>query len=86
MAARLDARVGSKRVVTFALVALLVATLGIVSTGPGFTLFALALSEADTGGLFTGSADAEKRGLSFTQAIPLPDPVDVQADAEARER
>ncbi|GAB3399490.1 mechanosensitive ion channel [Schumannella luteola] len=41
---------------------------------------------ADTGGLFTGSADAERRGLSFTQAIPLPDPVHVQADAEARER
>ncbi|TPW76913.1 mechanosensitive ion channel family protein [Schumannella sp. 10F1B-5-1] len=38
----------------------------------------------DTGGLFTGSEDSERRALSFTQAIPLPDPADVEADAAER--
>ncbi len=69
VASRLDTRLGSKAVVTGALVALLVATLGIVSTGPGFTLFLLDLGTTDGGGLF-GSA-AEKAYLVFGLLIGL---------------
>jgi len=56
-AARLDTRLGSKVVVVVSLVALAVATVGIVSTGPGFTLFALPLPSADSGGLFGTAAE-----------------------------
>ncbi|QEI11212.1 MFS transporter [Cellvibrio japonicus] len=69
-AGRLDARLGSKRVVQVALVILLVATLGIISTGPGYTLFGLMpLSLADTGGSF-GTA-AEKAYILFGLLIGL---------------
>ncbi len=40
-ASRLDARLGSKRVVIASLICLVIATFGIVSTGPGFTAFGL---------------------------------------------
>ena len=57
-ASRLDSRLGSKTVVTASLVCLIVATVGIVSTGPGFTLFGLLpLSTADSGGLFGTAAE-----------------------------
>jgi len=63
-ASRLDLRLGSKAVVVASLVCLVVATLGIVSTGPGFTLFGLVpLSAEDSGGLF-GTA-AEKAYVLF---------------------
>jgi MFS transporter, UMF1 family len=63
-ASRLDARLGSKTIVTASLICLTIATLGIVSTGPGFTLFGLLqLPTADTGGLF-GTA-AEKAYIVF---------------------
>ena len=63
-ASRLDTRLGSKRVVLMAILMLLIATFGIVSTGPGFTLLgALPLGDADTGGLF-GTA-AEKAYIAF---------------------
>lgn len=63
-ASRLDRRLGSKAVVVASLVCLVAATLGIVSTGPGFTLFGLVpLAAADTGGLF-GTA-AEKAYILF---------------------
>ena len=39
VASRLDTELGSKTVVMVSLVMLTVATLGIVSTGPGYTLF-----------------------------------------------
>ena len=39
VASRLDTKLGSKIVVMVSLVMLTVATLGIVSTGPGYTLF-----------------------------------------------
>ncbi|ASY70926.1 Major facilitator superfamily MFS_1 [Sinorhizobium fredii CCBAU 83666] len=57
-ASRLDTRLGSKRIVVASLVCLTVATLGIVSTGPGFTLFGLvALPSVDSGGLFGTAAE-----------------------------
>ncbi|MCF6098444.1 MFS transporter [Mesorhizobium muleiense] len=70
VAARLDTVLGSKGVVMIALVMLSVATIGIVSTGPGFTLFgALPLSTADSGGMF-GTA-AEKAYILYGLLIGL---------------
>ena len=70
LAAYLDAVLGSKRVIMISLVLLIIATSGIVSTGPGFTLFGLVtLSSTDTGGLF-GSA-AEKVYIVYGLLIGL---------------
>ncbi|MBB4066829.1 UMF1 family MFS transporter [Gellertiella hungarica] len=53
-----DLRAGSKRVVLLCLVLLIVATLGVISTGPGYTLFGLLpLSTADSGGVFGTAAE-----------------------------
>lgn len=69
-ASRLDTRLGSKTVVLMAILLLLIATFGIVSTGPGFTLFGtMPLGEADTGGLF-GTA-AEKAYIGFGLLIGI---------------
>ncbi len=69
-AARLDTSLGSKVVVMIALVMLCVATVGIVSTGPGYTLFgALPLPATDSGGLF-GTA-AEKTYILYGLLIGL---------------
>lgn len=58
IASVLDRRFGSKAVVAVSLVLLLTATLGFVSTGPGFTLFGLIpLSPGDSGGLFGTAAE-----------------------------
>ncbi|MFC5387297.1 MFS transporter [Aquamicrobium segne] len=58
VAARLDSAFGSKTVVMAALVMLCVATIGIVSTGPGYTLFGvLQLPLHDTDGLFGTAAE-----------------------------
>ncbi|MCB1446359.1 MAG: MFS transporter, partial [Rhizobiaceae bacterium] len=58
VASLIDRRLGSKIVVALALAMLLVATLGFVSTGPGFTLFGLvALPAGDSGGLFGTAAE-----------------------------
>ncbi|XUX15652.1 MFS transporter [Shinella yambaruensis] len=57
-ASRMDRRLGSKAVVVMSLVCLILATIGIVSTGPGFTLFGLVpLPTADSGGLFGTAAE-----------------------------
>ena len=57
-ASRLDARLGSKMVILLSLGALLLATLGIISTGPGYSLFGLlSFSAEDSGGLFGTSAE-----------------------------
>ncbi|MET2832036.1 MFS transporter [Mesorhizobium shangrilense] len=57
-ASRLDTALGSKVVVMIALVLLSIATVGIVSTGPGYTLFgALPLPVSDSGGLFATAAE-----------------------------
>jgi len=70
IASVLDRRLGSKVVVSVSLVMLLVATLGFVSTGPGFTLFgAIELSTTDTGGLF-GTA-AEKVYILYGMLVGL---------------
>ncbi|MET0747878.1 MAG: MFS transporter [Rhizobium sp.] len=69
-AGRLDRRLGSKRMIVISLVLLLVATVGIVSTGPGFTLFGLVtLSTQNSGGLF-GTA-AEKAYILYGLLIGL---------------
>jgi len=69
-AGKLDARVGSKQVVIASLICLIIATVGIISTGPGYTLFGLLpLSVADSGGLF-GTA-AEKAYIVFGALIGL---------------
>lgn len=58
IASRLDTALGSKVVVMISLVLLSIATVGIVSTGPGFTLFgALPLPTADSGSLFGTAAE-----------------------------
>ena len=57
-AGRLDKRFGSKKVVQLSLLCLIVATAGIISTGPGYTLFGLIqLSTQDSGGLFATAAE-----------------------------
>ncbi|MCB1387499.1 MAG: MFS transporter [Nitratireductor sp.] len=63
-AAWFDTRFGSKWVVLASIAALFVATLGILSTGPGYTLFGLLpLPGEDTGGLF--GTPAEKAYIVF---------------------
>ena len=58
VAGSIDRHTGSKVMVVASLVMLLVATFGMVSTGPGFTLFGLVpLPMADTGGLFGTAAE-----------------------------
>lgn len=58
VASRLDSVFGSKWVVMTSLVLLNLATIGIVSTGPGFTLFGLLqFSDADSGGMFGTAAE-----------------------------
>lgn len=70
VAGRAEAAVGSKCLVLMSLIGLIIATLGIVSTGPGFTGFGLVtLSLEDAGGLF-GTA-AEKIYVAFGLLIGL---------------
>jgi UMF1 family MFS transporter len=69
-AGRLDRHLGSKIVVIISLVLLVLATIGIVSTGPGFVFFGLMpLSPEDAGGLF-GTA-AEKAYILFGLLIGI---------------
>jgi UMF1 family MFS transporter len=70
VAGRLDIRLGSKTVVLISLVLLLIATFGIISTGPGFVFFGIMqLSVEDSGGLF-GTA-AEKAYVLFGLLIGI---------------
>ena len=70
LAGWLDRRLGSKIVVVISLVLLVIATLGIASTGPGYVFFGmLPLSTADSGGLF-GTA-AEKAYILFGLLIGI---------------
>ncbi|TIS97531.1 MFS transporter [Mesorhizobium sp.] len=70
VAARLDTALGSKTIVMIALVLLSIATIGIVSTGPGYTLFgAWMMPGADSGGLF--GTPAEKAYIFFGLLIGL---------------
>lgn len=69
-AGKIDVRLGSKKVISISLICLIIATLGIVSTGPGFTGFGVVqLSTQDTGGLF-GTA-AEKVYILFGLLVGL---------------
>ncbi|WP_075635945.1 MFS transporter [Rhizobium rhizosphaerae] len=69
-AGRLDRMVGAKRLVVASLICLVIATLGIVGTGPGFTAYELMpLSTDDLGGLF-GTA-AEKAYILYGLLIGL---------------
>ncbi len=69
-ASRADTRLGSKQVVSTSILMLMVATIGIVSTGPGYTLFGLvSLGTADGGGLF--GTLAEKVYILFGLLIGL---------------
>jgi UMF1 family MFS transporter len=53
IAGYLDTRLGSKTIIIICLILLIIATSGIISTGPGFTLFGLVqLSSDDSDGLF----------------------------------
>nr|WP_210296767.1 MFS transporter [Rhizobium sp. BK399] len=70
IAGRVDRRIGSKSTIVISLTMLLIATIGIVSTGPGYTLFGLLkLPTADSGGLF-GTA-AEKAYIAYGLLIGL---------------
>ncbi len=70
VAGNVDTRIGSKHVVMVSLMMLTVATLGIVSTGPGYTLFgALPLPGSDSGGLF--GTPAEKAYILYGLLIGL---------------
>jgi MFS transporter, UMF1 family len=70
VASRLDLRLGAKTMVMASLVCLLVATVGIISTGPGFTLFGIVqLGNDDSGGLF--GTPAEKAYILFGLLIGL---------------
>jgi UMF1 family MFS transporter len=70
VAGRLDTRLGSKHVVMVSLVMLIIATLGIVSTGPGYTLFgSLPLPGADSGAMF--GTPAEKAYILYGLLIGL---------------
>src|SRR5690606_3462019 len=69
-AALVDARLGSKRVVLAGLGCLTLASIGIISTGPGYTLFGLVpLAMEDSGGLFATAA--EKAYILFGLLIGL---------------
>ncbi|HEY4191693.1 MAG TPA: MFS transporter [Mesorhizobium sp.] len=70
VAARLDSSLGSKKMVMVSLVLLTIATLGIVSTGPGYTLLgAWPLPGVDSGGLF--GTPAEKAYIAFGLLVGL---------------
>jgi UMF1 family MFS transporter len=69
-AGKIDVRVGSKKVVAISLICLIIATVGIISTGPGYTLFGLLqLPSVDNGGLFATAA--EKAYIVFGLLIGL---------------
>lgn len=70
VASRLDTSFGSKTVVLISLVLLTLATIGIVSTGPGYTIFGLwQMPGADTGGLF--GTPAEKAYIAFGMLVGI---------------
>jgi len=70
IAARLDRKLGSRAVVLLSLGCLIVATIGIVSTGPGYTLFGLfRFAHESAAGLF--ATPAEKAYLVFGLLVGL---------------
>jgi MFS transporter, UMF1 family len=70
IAGRVDQHIGSKNTIVISLTLLLLATVGIISTGPGYTLFGLVpMPLADSGGYF-GTA-AEKAYILYGLLIGL---------------
>ncbi|RUV62143.1 MFS transporter [Mesorhizobium sp. M5C.F.Ca.IN.020.29.1.1] len=69
VAARLDVALGSKTIVMISLVLLSIATIGIVSTGPGYTLFGAWMMPGADSGLF--GTPAEKAYIFFGLLIGL---------------
>jgi len=70
VASKVDSAFGSKWVVTASLVMLNFATIGIVSTGPGFALFGLLqFSTVDSGGMF--GTGAEKAYIAYGLMIGI---------------
>ena len=70
VASKVDSAFGSKWVVVASLVLLNLATIGIVSTGPGFTLFGLLeFSTVDSGGMF--GTGAEKAYIAYGLMIGI---------------
>ena len=70
VASWLDAHLGSKRLVLLSLICLVTACVGIISTGPGYTLFGwVQLASQDSGALF-GTA-AEKAYILFGLLIGI---------------
>lgn len=69
-AARLDAVIGSKRIIVLCLISLIFATVGMISTGPDHTLFFLPLTPPVEGaGLF--SSQGERVYLAFSLLVGL---------------
>jgi UMF1 family MFS transporter len=69
-ASKFDTLLGSKVVVVVSLLLLTIATVGIVSTGPGYTFFGMwQLPGADSGGLF--GTPAEKAYIDFGLLIGI---------------
>ncbi|RYZ78149.1 MAG: MFS transporter, partial [Moraxellaceae bacterium] len=69
-AGKVDSRIGSKKVVCISLVCLIIATVGIVSTGPGYTLLGLVQFSTEDSGKYFGTA-AEKAYIIFGLLIGL---------------
>ena len=70
IAARLDTRFGSKKVVMTSIVLLVIATLGVISTGPDYIAFgAITFESATHSGLF--SSPAEKAYIGFGLIIGI---------------
>lgn len=70
IASKLDQKWGAPFVVNISLIGLLLATLGIISTGPGYSLFGLVeVSSQDNGGLF--ATVAEKIYIAYGLLIGL---------------
>ena len=64
IAGRLDIKFGTKRIIMICIILLIFATLGVISTGPGFTLYGLIqFEEVTSTGLF--STPAEKAYIFF---------------------
>ncbi len=69
-AGRLDSQLGSKNVVSLSLLLLIVATFGIISTGPGYSLFGwVQLSTVDNGGIFATAAEKVYIGFGLLIGI-----------------
>lgn len=70
IAGRLDSKIGSRIVVLSSVFILIIATIGIVSTGPGFALFGLVqLADTTSTGLFSTTAEKIYIGFSFLIGI-----------------